>query len=204
MQASTPLRIPCRTVGLSAWPVCTMSHRAPGRPSAQSAMLSIGSILRVFGQGSRAAPWDARSRSAPSSSASSGSSSTPRASPPRSPSRRAARGAAARCARLERQRPRPARGVSRDRRRDPRGARDHAGGRVAGRQLPPRRGADPRDPRRPAARLLPRSCRSSPTGRSRATRASSASPGRSSRTPTAASIPRRCAASCAPTSACSR
>ena len=38
----------------------------------------------------------------------------------------------------------------------------------------------------------------------RATRASSAWPGPSSRTPTAASIPRRCCASCAPTSACSR
>ena len=52
------------------------------------------------------------------------------------------------------------------RRGDPRGARDHAGRRVAGRQLPRRRGADPRDPRRSAARLLSPAARSSRTGRS--------------------------------------
>ena len=42
------------------------------------------------------------------------------------------------------------------------------------------------------------SCPSSPPGRSPGFRACSASPGHSSRTPTAASSPRRCAASCAP------
>ena len=35
------------------------------------------------------------------------------------------------------------------------GRRDHAGRRMAARQLSPRRRADPRDPRRPAAGLLP-------------------------------------------------
>ena len=48
------------------------------------------------------------------------------------------------------------------------------------------------------------SCRSSPTGRSPAIRACSAWPGPSSPTPTAASIPRCCAASCAPTRRSSR
>ncbi len=54
-----------------------------------------------------------------------------------------------------RQRSGAARRVSRHRRCDPRGARHHAGGRVAGRQLPRRRGPDSRDPRRSPARLLP-------------------------------------------------
>ena len=94
--------------------------------------------------------------------------------------------------------------VSRHRRGDPRGARHHAGGRVAGRQLPRRRGADPRDPRRSSARLLPPAAQARGRAARRAIRASSAWPGPSSRTPTAASTRRRSAASCAPTSACSR
>ncbi len=91
-----------------------------------------------------------------------------------------------------------------DRRRDPRGARDHPGSRVARRQLPRRRGADSRDSRRSAARLL------SPASQARRRAVGGPSarlrhwPGPSSRTPTAASIRRRCAASCRPTSACSR
>ena len=54
------------------------------------------------------------------------------------------------------QRARPPRVVPRHRHRHPRGARDHAGGGVAGRQLPRRRRAAARDPRRPPARVLPR------------------------------------------------
>ena len=54
------------------------------------------------------------------------------------------------------QRSRPRRGLPPARRRHQGGALDHAGGRVVGRQLPDRRRAAPRDPRRPAAQLLPR------------------------------------------------
>ena len=54
------------------------------------------------------------------------------------------------------QRARAPRVVSRDRQRHPRGARDHAGGGMARRQLPRRRRAAARDPRRPSARVLSR------------------------------------------------
>ena len=64
---------------------------------------------------------------------------------------------------------------------------------MAARQLLHRRRADAGNPRRSAARASTASCPSSPTGRSGAIRASSASRGPSSRTPTAGSIPRRCA-----------
>ena len=55
---------------------------------------------------------------------------------------------------IERQRSRAARRVSRARRIRRRGTRRHARGRMAARQLPPGRSADPRDPRGPAAGLL--------------------------------------------------
>ena len=53
-----------------------------------------------------------------------------------------------------RKRPGAAGRVSRDRHGGPRGARHHAGRRVAGRQLPRRGRPDPRDPRRSPAPLL--------------------------------------------------
>ena len=58
--------------------------------------------------------------------------------------------------------------------------------------------------RRSAARAITGSCRSWPADRSPDIRACSASPGPSSPIPTAASIPRCCAGSCAPISGCSR
>ena len=70
----------------------------------------------------------------------------------------------------------------------PRASADHAGGGMAAGQFPRRRGADSRDQERSAARLSIASCPSSPTVRWRDIRACSASPGRSSRTPTAPSI----------------
>ena len=103
-----------------------------------------------------------------------------------------------------RQRGRAARRLSRCRRGDRRRRGHHAGGRVADRQLPRGREADPRDPSRPATRLLSPAARSSPAGRSRAIRACSAWPGRSSPTPTACSTRRSCAATCAPIRRCSR
>ena len=70
---------------------------------------------------------------------------------------------------------------------------------MAARQLPPGRGADPRDPRRPAAGLLSPAAETGRRARSPAIRACSAWPGPSSRTPTATSIPTRCAVSSPPT-----
>ena len=55
-----------------------------------------------------------------------------------------------------RERPRPGGVVPHPGRRDQGGAVDHAGRGVAGRQLPDRRRATPRDPRRPPPGLLPR------------------------------------------------
>jgi hypothetical protein len=67
------------------------------------------------------------------------------------------------------------------------GRHDHAGRRVADRQLPSRRGPDPADHDDLPPRYY-RSCPSSRPGRSPASRACSAWPGRASRTATAASI----------------
>ena len=72
---------------------------------------------------------------------------------------------------------------------------DHAGGRMAARQFPYRRRADSRDQERSAARLSTASCRNWRTGRCRAIRACSASPGHSSPTPTAPSTSRNSRAS---------
>ena len=104
------------------------------------------------------------SRSSRSSSAWSGWSSTPRPSPPPSRSPRARAAGRPSAAAHRRERARPAGVVPRHRRGDPRRACDHAGRRMAGRQLPHRRRAAPRDPRRPAAAATTASCPSWPTG----------------------------------------
>ena len=113
-----------------------------------------------------------------------------------------ASGAGARFSPPPGERPRPARELPVDRGRDPRRAHDLAGRRVAGGQLPHRRGPAPRireDLPPGFYRELPKLAR----GRSKGTRASMRSPGPSSSTPTAGSIPRRCAVSSASISASS-
>ena len=82
--------------------------------------------------------------------------------------------------------------------------RHHAGGRMAGRQLLPRRASRSAKSAPPCRPATIGNCRSWPTGRSRDIRGCSASPGPLSPTPTATSIPRCCAASCAPIRRCSR
>ena len=100
-------------------------------------------------------PGTTKTCCARSCSASSGSSSTRPASPPRSRSRRGRRGARrSACASATTSRSCSA-PTAPSRRQSDEGPRDHAGGRMAARQLPPGRGADPRDPRGPAAGLLP-------------------------------------------------
>ena len=69
---------------------------------------------------------------------------------------------------------------------------------MGARQLPRRGRADSRDPRRPAVAVSTASCPSWRKARSPDFRGCSASPGPTSRTPTAASSPSRCVASCAP------
>ena len=103
-----------------------------------------------------------------------------------------------------RQRRSPARRLPGKRRRAGQRPRRGSRRRMAARQLSPRRGADPRDPRRPAARLLSPAAEAGRPDLSPATRGYSASPGRSSPTPTATSIPTRCAASSRPISGSSR
>ena len=85
-----------------------------------------------------------------------------------------------------------------------RGAHDHAGGRMARRQLPGRRRAAPRDPRRPSRRTTTASSRSSPTATSTDIRGSSAWPGPTSPTRTASSTPTACGGWSAPTRRSSR
>ena len=112
-------------------------------------------IRRALGLPPAASPWANDELLREELSASSGSSSTRRASPRRSRSRSKPLARRSLGARLSDNDARSARGLSRDCRRGGRGPRHHAGGGMAARQLPPGRGADPRDPRRPAAGLLP-------------------------------------------------
>ena len=96
------------------------------------------------------------------------------------------------------QRKGPAGGIPIDRARGGRRPHHHAGRRVGARQLSRDRGTDPRDPRRSAAGLLSPAAQTCGWSLRRISRACSASHGRSSRTPTAASIRNSCAASSAP------
>ena len=103
-----------------------------------------------------------------------------------------------------RQRARPARRL----RNDPRGgqgqAADHAGRRLARQQLPRHRRSAARHSHAAAATLFRTACRGSTPAISPDCRACTASRGRSSRIPTAASIPSSCCVSCSPTRRCSR
>ena len=76
---------------------------------------------------------------------------------------------------------------------------DHAGRRVAARQLLPDRGADPHGAAAPARRATAASCRAWPTARRPGCRGSTTSRSRRSRTATAGSTPTASAASSPPT-----